>query len=386
MSWQECSPMDCRMQFVTEWRSGLFTMIELCAQYGISRTTGYKWTGRFINEGVAGLCDRSRRPRGHPATTPPEIVAAVLAARQRFPDWSGHKLVQWLARHEPGRPWPRRTTAYEILRRAQAVRRRRPRARRPLRAGSALHGAQAPNEVWTTDFKGEFLTGNGCWCHPLTVRDAYSRRVLRCDALLAQTYAETRRRFERAFAEFGLPARIRSDNGRPFVSTGLAGLSRLNVWRLRLGIQLERIAPGHPEQNGSHEQFHAVLKKATTRPPAANARAQQRRFDAFCTLYNEQRPHDALQGRVPADLYVPSHRPLPARLPILDYAPHHQVRTVASNGDVMWRGRRLFVSAALATLRIAFEEVDDALYTVWLGGVALARFDARQWRLTSVLR
>jgi hypothetical protein len=210
--------------------------------------------------------------------------------------------------------------------------------------------------------------------------------VLRCDALLAETYVETRRRFERAFAEFGLPDRIRSDNGRPFVSTGLAGLSRLNVWWLRLGIALERIAPGHPEQNGSHEQFHAVLKKATTRPPAADVRAQQRRFDRFCRVYNEERPHEGLHGQVPADVYRPSARRLPPRLPRFEYAAHWTVRTVASNGDIAWRGRRLFVSAALAELPIALEEVDDALHTVWFGSMALARFDERHWQLTAVLR
>ena len=385
MPWQEQSPMDLRMQFMFELRSGLFTMSELCAQYGISRPTGYKWAMRYVQDGAAGLTDRSRRPHGHPATTDPEVVAAVLAARQRFPDWSGAKLVQWLARQQPDREWPRRTTAYEILRRAGTVRHRRRRVRAPVRRVSALQPAQVANEVWTTDFKGEFLTADGRYCHPLTVRDAFSRQVLRCDALLAQRYLDTRRRFERAFAEFGLPERMRSDNGRPFASTGLGGLSRLNVWWLRLGIVVERIAPGHPEQNGSHEQFHAVLKKATTRPPAANARAQQQRFNRFCTVYNEQRPHDALQGRVPADLYVPSVRPLPPRLPSLEYAAHCEVRVVASNGDIAWKGRRLFVSAALAELPIALEEIDDALFTVWLGSVAVARFDERQWHFTSVL-
>lgn len=385
MPWQEQSPMDLRMQFITELRSGLFTMSELCAQYAISRKTGYKWAERYGACGAAGLTDQRRRPHSHPHATDSAIVTAVLAARQRFPAWSGGKLVQWLARQEPNRHWPSRTTAYEILRRAGAVRLRRRRVRTSVHRVSALRPALAPNELWTTDFKGEFLTCDGRYCHPLTVRDAFSRRVLRCDALLAETYRDTRRRFERAFAEFGLPGRMRSDNGRPFVSTGLAGLSRLNVWWLRLGIQLERIAPGHPEQNGSHEQFHGVLKKATTRPPAANARAQQRRFDAFCRIYNEERPHDALDGRAPADVYVPSSRPLPARLPPLEYAPHWEVRRVASNGDIAWRGRRLFVSAALAALPIAFEEVDDAFYTVWFGSIALARFDERQWHFRSVL-
>jgi transposase InsO family protein len=265
------------------------------------------------------------------------------------------------------------------------VRPARPRRRAPVRHVSSLQPAGAPNEVWTADFKGEFRTRDGCYCHPLTVRDAFSRHVLRCDALLSENYLETRRGFQRAFAEFGLPARIRSDNGRPFASTGLARLSRLNVEWLRLGIQVERIAPGHPEQNGSHEPFHAVLKKATTRPPAATARAQQRRFDAFCRIYNHERPHDALAGRVPAELYVPSPRLLPRRLPPLDYAAHWEVRRVASNGDIAWNGRRLFVSAALAALPIAFEEIDDGLYTVWLGTVALARFDERQWHFSSVL-
>jgi putative transposase len=385
MPWQECSPMELRKQFVIEFRSGLFTMTELCAQYVISRKTGYKWVARAEHDGLDGLGDRSRRPHGHPARTAPEVVAAILAARRQFPTWSGDTLVRWLARHHPGSAWPSRTTAYEILKRAGAVRTRRRRARSLVQPRAVLHPAQAPNELWTTDFKGEFLTRDGRYCHPLTVRDAFSRQVLRCDALLAATYADTRRRFERAFAEFGLPWRIRSDNGRPFASTGLAGLSRLNVWWLRLGIGLERIAPGHPEQNGSHEQFHAVLKAATTRPPAATARAQQQRFDAFRRIYNEQRPHQALRGYVPADLYRPSPRSLPRRLPPLEYPSHWEVRSVASNGDIAWRRRRLFVTAALAEHDIAFEEIDDALFTVWFGEIALARFDARHWRWTEVL-
>lgn len=385
MPWQEQSPMELRMRFVTELQSGLFTMTELCAQYAISRKTGYKWVERYAAQGPMGLVDQSRRPHGHPDTTDGSVVAALVAARARFPDWSGAKLVQWLARTQPPREWPSRTTAYEILRRANQVRRRRRRQRAPVRRPSNLQPAGAPNQLWTVDFKGEFRTRDGRYCHPLTLRDAFSRRVLRCDALLSQNYLDTRRGFQRAFAEFGLPDRIRSDNGRPFASTGLAGLSRLNVEWLRLGIQVERITPGHPEQNGSHEQFHAVLKKATTRPPAATAHAQQRRFNAFCQIYNNERPHDALAGRVPADVYVPSSRPLPCRLPPLDYAAHWEVRRVASNGDIAWNGRRLFVSAALAELPIAFEEIDDGLYTVWLGTVALARFNARQWHFSSVL-
>jgi putative transposase len=385
MPWQEQSPMDLRMRFLTELRRELFSMTELCQAYGISRKTGYKWAARYETEAAAGLADRSRRPHGHPATTSETVRDALLEARRRFPLWSGVKLVQWLAKQQPGVDWPSRTTAYELLRRHGAIRQRRSPRRAPLRPSRTMTIATAANQVWTTDFKGEFRTRDGCWCHPLTVRDAFSRRVLRCDALRAETSAETRARFARAFHEFGLPDCLRSDNGRPFASTGLAGLSRLNVWWLQLGIRLERIAPGHPEQNGSHEQFHGVLKTATTRPPAANLAAQQRRFNTFCREYNEQRPHDALGGRAPADVYRPSTRPMPTRLPPLEYAAHWEVRRVASNGDVTWRGRRLFVTAALDQQRIGFEEIDDALYTVWFGSVALARFDERRWQFTSVL-
>jgi hypothetical protein len=231
--------------------------------------------------------------------------------------------------------------------------------------------------VWTTDFKGEFRTGDGWYCYPLTLRDGFSRFVLRCDALLGRTTAATRRRFERAFAEYGLPARIRSDNGGPFASVGLGGLSQLAVWWIRLGIVLERIAPGHPEQNGSHEQFHAVLKADTTRPPAATAAAQQRRFVRFCAEYNHERPHEALGDETPASCYTPSCRSLPTRLPALDYPGHLEVRLVSSNGCVSWKNTPLFLAMPLAGESVAFEEVDEGLWTVRFATVALARYDER---------
>ena len=237
------------------------------------------------------------------------------------------------------------------------------------------------NEIWTTDFKGHFRTGDRGSCYPLTVRDGFSRFVLRCDALGGPTYAATRPRFERAFAEYGLPQRIRSDNGGPFASTGLARLSRLSVWWMRLGIIPERIALGHPEQNGSHEQFHAVLKADTARPPAPHARAQQRRFDRFCAEYNHERPHEALQDAVPASCYQPSPRPWPRQLPALEYPGHVEVRRVSTIGQVSWRGAPLFISEALAHADIAFEEVDDGLWTIRFASVALARFDDRQRRI-----
>jgi hypothetical protein len=236
----------------------------------------------------------------------------------------------------------------------------------------------APNAVWTTDFKGEFRTGDGVYCYPLTLRDGFSRFVLRCDGLLSRTVAATHQRFARAFAQYGLPDRIRSDNGLPFASPGLAGLSSLSVWWIRLGIIPERIAPGHPEQNGSHEQFHRVLKAETARPPAPNCVAQQTRFRRFVREYNEERPHEALDNQPPVTRYVPSRRPLPQRVPPLDYSGHLELRRVSSNGTVSWRDAPLFLATALAGEYVAFEEVDDGLWTLHFATVALARYDERQ--------
>ena len=379
MPWQERSPMDLRMQFVLEWQSGCWTMSELCADYQISRKTGYKWVGRHEASGPRGLHDQSRRPYHSPRATAPELVQVLLALRQRHPRWGAKKLLVVAARDNPTATWPSRTTVCDLLKAHGLITPRR-RVRRAA-AAMPLAPVTQPNATWTTDFKGEFRTGDGAYCYPLTVRDGFSRFVLRCDALGGRTYDATRRRFERAFAEYGLPDRMRSDNGGPFASTGLGRLSRLSVWWIRLGIVPERIAVGHPEQNGSHEQFHAVLKAETTRPPAAHAAAQQRRFTRFCREYNYERPHEALDNDVPAARYTPSSRPLPPRLPPLEYPGHVEVRRVSCIGQVSWHGADVFLSLALVGQDVAFEEVDDGLWTIRLATVTIGRYDARLRRI-----
>jgi putative transposase len=380
MPWQERSPMDLRMQFVLDWQSGCWTMRELCADYQISRKTGYKWIDRHEESGPRGLHDRSRRPHHNPRATDAELVTALVALRQRHPQWGAKKLLVLAARQDPDAAWPSRTTVCDLLK-AKGLILPRHRARRLAGVAAPLAPVSEPNQTWTADFKGQFLTGDGAYCYPLTVRDACSRFVLRCDALLGCTYAATRRRFERAFADYGLPDRIRSDNGGPFASPGLGRLSRLSVWWMRLGIVPERIAPGRPDQNGSHEQFHAVLKAATTRPPAADARGQQRRFVRFCREYNYERPHEALRDDIPANRYTASARRLPARLPALDYPGHWDVRRVSCIGQVSWQGRPLFLSLALVGEDVAFEEIDDGLWTIRFAAAAIGRYDARQRRL-----
>jgi hypothetical protein len=241
-----------------------------------------------------------------------------------------------------------------------------------------------PNDLWTVDYKGEFRTGDAVWCYPLTLRDGASRYVLRIDALAGPTYAATRARFARAFAEYGLPTGLRSDNGTPFASTGLGGLSRLSVWWLQLGIRPERILPGHPEQNGAHEQFHVVLKAETTRPPARTAVAQQRRFGQFRHEYNHDRPHQALDQTPPALHYYPSPRSLPARLSRFDYVGHFEVRRVGSNGCVAWFQHVLFLGRALDGHDVGFEETADGIWTVHVGPLRIAHFDARTRRVTEL--
>ena len=376
MPWRERSPVDLRVQFISEYQTGLWSMTELAAQYGISRKTGYKWVERSATGGLAALQDQSRRPRTQPTATDPAMVEALLAVRRRHPSWGAKKLLAVARPPDSAAAWPSRSTVCDLLRRAGVV---VPRPRRPRvpRGHHVLSPITAPNDTWTTDFKGEFRTGDRRYCYPLTLRDGFSRYVLRCDALLSRSYALTRRGFERSFAEFGLPVRIRSDNGGPFAGPGLGRLSRLNVWWMRLGIVPERIGLGRPEQNGSHEQFHRVLKAETTRPPAATAGRQQHRFRAFCQEYNEVRPHESLQDQPPARLYHASPRALPARLPPLEYPGHLEVRRVSSTGAISWRGTPIFVTEVLGGEDVGLEEVADGCWTLSFASVILGRLDDR---------
>jgi transposase InsO family protein len=377
MPWRETSPMEQRLEFVREYATELFTMTELAAQYGISRKTGYKWVERYETDGADGLRDRSRRPHESPQATDAELIEALLMQRRRHPRWGATKLLAIATRQAPEAVWPSRSTVCTHLKANGFVRAARRRSPAPEGRRTSLQPIIAANDVWTTDFKGEFRTGDGMYCYPLTLRDGFSRYVLRCDGLLSRTLAATQQRFARAFTEYGLPTRIRSDNGLPFASPGVGGLSTLSVWWIRLGIVPERIAPGHPEQNGSHEQFHRVLKAETARPPAPNGLAQQQRFRRFIREYNEVRPHEALGNESPASRYAPSPRRLPRRLPPLEYPGHMEPRRVSSCGTVSWAGMPLFVATALAGEYIAFEEVDDGLWTLWFATVALARYDER---------
>lgn len=373
--------MDERVQFIADHLAGAFTLAELCRRYGISRPTGYELIRRYQAEGPSGLAARSRRPHTHPQATAAELVQAVVTARRKHPTWGPVTIVNRLRLSAPDQRWPAPSTAGAILKAHGliAARRRRPPAvvsKRPLTA------MDAPNVVWTIDFKGEFRTRDAAWCYPLTVMDGCSRYLLACQGLAAPRTAPTRAVLERVFSEYGLPTRIRSDNGVPFAGpTTVARLSRLSVWWIRLGIVPELIQPGCPAQNGRHERMHRTLKRQTARPPAANRAAQQRRFGAFRREYNEERPHAALNALTPAMVYVPSTREMPGRVPPVGYPGHYDVRAVMSNGCMKWRNHTISVSDVLVGEHVGLEEIDEGVCAVYFGPVRLGTVDERIGRI-----
>ena len=338
--------MEERKEFIEEWKQSVDGFAELCRKYGISRQTGYKWVKRFQTEGEAGLEEHSRAPHDSPQAMSPEVVGRVVELRQQHPRWGPRKLRWYLQSHEPRQSWPATSSIGELLRREGLAQKRRKRQRTPPYSAPLAH-AEAPNQVWCADFKGWFLCGDGERCDPLTISDAFSRYLLRCRAVEKTDGSNVRGVFEALFRECGLPEAIRTDNGSPFASPAPAGLSRLAMWWVRLGIRHERIEPGRPDQNGRHERMHQTLKQETANPPAANLRQQQQAFDRFQREYNLERPHEALGYQTPSSLYVASARGYPARLPEPEYPEGAKLRQVAENGLLRWKNRRAFVSKVL---------------------------------------
>jgi putative transposase len=376
MPWRETSPMDQKTQFIADYLRETLSVCELCDLYGISRKTAYKWIDRYLKHGPAGLRDRSRKPGSSPNRTPEHIVAALLQARSRHPTWGAKKLLPLLAKRFPAAELPSRTTVFDILGRHGMLAKKRQR-RRIGHPGAPTSTILAPNDVWSADFKGQFKTGDGRYCYPLTVTDGYSRYLLGCQALGSTAVREAKPVFIRLFKEFGLPKRIRTDNGVPFATNTLARLSSLSAWWVRLGVMPEFIEPGKPQQNGRHERMHRTLKAETTRPPAHSLRAQQRKFKRFRNEYNTERPHEALDMRTPDQLYSPSPRPMPHRLAALEYPDRFEVRYVSANGGIRWNRAWVNVSTVCVGEYVGFEEIDDGIWNVYFGPLKLGRFNER---------
>jgi len=368
--------MDQREQFVYLALRREQPISELCRSFGISRKTGYKWLARFQAGGPAALDDLRPIPGPHPHALGIREVARVLAVRKRFPFWGPKKIRAFVYEHVLDVDPPAASTIGRILEKHGMVRPRR-RRRRTDPPMQPFSGCNAPNDLWCTDFKGHFRLGNGSRCHPLTLTDACSRYVLRCEGLDGESTALVHPVYDAAFVEFGLPLAIRSDNGAPFATLGAGGLSRLAVWWVKLGIRPERIEPGQPQQNGRHERMHRTLKQETARPAQDGLVEQQLAFDRFRQEFNEVRPHEALGQRTPASVYAASGRRYPCPLRAPEYPGGWEVRLVANNGSIKWRGKRFFVSECLAGENVGLEETVDGVWQAAYGPVHLGTLNDR---------
>ena len=378
MPWRETCRMDEKLDFVLAWHRGEAPMTALCAAYGISRKTGYKWLGRYREAGPGGLAERSRAPRRHGRSMAPGVAAAIVELRRAHPFWGPRKLRAVLMREHPGTVWPAASTMGELLRAEGLVPRRRLRRRLPSPA-RPFREAAGPNDVWCIDFKGWFRTGDGERCDPLTITDAWSRYLLAV-AIVPPRTAPVEAAVEAAFRRYGVPLALRSDNGTPFASTAAGGLSRLSVRWAKAGIELERIDPGQPQQNGRHERMHRTLKTETAKPPAASAAAQQARFDRFREEFNAVRPHEALGQAPPATVYRRSPRAWRGpEEPVYDAG--HAARRVRPNGCIKWGGEEVFVSEALAGESVGIAETEDGAWIVRFAGIDLGLFDRQSRKL-----
>jgi len=374
LPWKVDSVMDQRMEFVSRRLRGE-RLTDLCAEFGISLKTGKKFCARYRQLGAAALVDQSRRPHHSPRQTAAETAELLVQTRRTHPTWGPHKLKAMLERQQ-GIKLPAPSTIGDILKRHGLVEDRKRRRCAPPRA-TGLRAATGPNEVWCADYKGQFRMGSGAYCYPLTMTDLYSRFIVACDGFSRIDGDDAQSAFTEAFRKYGLPQVLRTDNGAPFASTGLAGLTSLSAWCTRLGIELERIDPGKPQQNGCHERMHRTLKRETTRPAGKNLLQQQERFDTFVDEFNHRRPHQALQQQFPADWYVPSPRRFPERLPEPEYPLHDDTLVLHRCGHLHFGRRSYFVSKALAHQPVGVREEEDGRWLVSFLHLDLGHIDVQ---------
>ena len=367
--------MDQRVQLIADYAEGE-SIAALARIYSVARKTIYKWLARHKAEGMAGLTDRSRIPQHCPGKVSDELIALIITARQRW-NWGPRKLRVKLAAAHPHMVWPAESTIGEILKRAGLTHRRKLRVRTPP-YGQPFASVASANQTWCADFKGWFRTGDGMRCDPLTITDAHSRYLLRCHITPKADGSHVAAIFDAAFREYGLPLIIHTDNGVPFASVAPGGLSRVSMGWVKLGIVPERSRPACPQDNGRHERMHSTLKQATLQPPERNARRQQEAFDRFQHDYNHERPHEALADRTPASCYTPSSRPMPPRVPELEYGDDIVVRRISQQGSLRMRGQRTFVSEIFAHEWLGLRALDERYFEVLYGPVTVGFLDTFQ--------
>jgi putative transposase len=381
MTWKICDLKEEKMMFISDYLKGEFSFAELCERYYISRPTGYKLLNRYEAEGMQAFEEKSHARHTHPNETRKEIQQFLIDLKFRYPTWGPKKIKKWLEINHPEGPYPAASTMGDIFKKNGLVKPRRGR-KKVAPYTQPFAKCEAPNQVWSVDFKGQFLLGNGNLCYPLTLTDNYSRFILLCQALKHPDHSSSFKLFKRVFAEYGLPDYIKSDNGQPFVGLGIGGLTRLSIWWLKLGIMPERIAPGHPEQNGRHERMHRTLKESTVNPPKENQDKQQRIFNKFVKEFNFERPHEALNMKRPTDVYIKSSRELLSVIPEVTYPDNFVVRKVKTNGGIKWHGKLFFVSELLHGEPIGLEPIDEERAIVYFAKLKLGTIDARKERIT----
>ena len=380
MPWSEIRPMDRKLQFISFAIESPLTMTELCSIFSISRKTGYKWLRRYDKDGLEGLKNQSTAPNHIPHKTSNEATGFIVSCRKKHPFWGGRKITQQAEQVAPRLELPSETTINNIIKREGLTRKKR-RRHKPAHPGRPSTTAEKPNDIWTTDFKGEFKTKDGVYCYPLTILDEKSRFLIECQGLYSTGYAGAFKVFKRVFKEYGLPKAIKSDNGVPFATTGLARLSKLSVWWIKLGINPILIQPASPYQNGVHERMHKTLKAESTIPPAGNLKAQQRRFNTWRDEYNWDRPHEALEGKYPSQVYKPSLEEYPSKIPSVEYPDHFEVRFVSANHCFRWNHRAVPVSSTLVHEYVGLEEVMDGIWAVYFSWKRLGFLDEKKMRI-----
>ena len=382
MPWKETSHMEERARFVILANERKTPLSSLCQLFGISRETGYKWLNRYELQGLAGLCDLSRKPKSNNRATRIDVVDAVVQLRREFPLWGAKKLAVLLKERRPELKLPAISTLSEILERRGLVKKRKPR-RKSLPQIKPDLTIQDCNDVWCTDFKGHFLVGNGKRCHPLTLTDAFSRYLLCCESLTNESISSVKPLYQEVFLRFGLPKIILSDNGSPFASRRApGGLTQLSAWWVKLGITPVQIEPGHPEQNGRHERMHRTLKSATAFPSAESLKKQQTRFTGFMNEYNNVRPHEALALKRPGEIYRSSMRTYNGQTNAPSYPGNFEVRNVRSNGEIKWKGKNIFLSEVFIGESIGMEEIGHQTMLIHFFHLPIALLDEHKRKIT----
>jgi len=363
MSWRNICPMDEKVKFIAAIKQKHYYMSEICEKVGISRKTGYKWLKRYENEGPKGLYERSRARIIQKNRTSDSQLKLILDTKQRFQHWGPKKIKCWLETNYTNKKFPAASTIGNILQKHAMVEHRKKRKNIPPYTKPFINCTRS-NDVWSADFKGQFHMGNKSYCYPLTITDNFSRYIIACDGYLSPTFKNVKKSFIRAFKEFGLPIAIKTDNGTPFSSVSAGGLSQLSIWWIKLGICPERIAPGHPEQNGRHERMHRTLKKATTNPPQYSIKSQNNVFEDFINEFNNIRPHEALANKTPASIYTKSKQGYPSKIPEVTYPDDCLVRKVRTNGCIKFNGNLIYVSKLLYGEPVGIVKIKDDCWNI----------------------